>query len=170
VEGALGASPLLSLPNARISSQIHHIVLAERSSYPDEKDLLDGMELSAAGQLFFVGLDKTLISAARDVVLLSIDDVDRTLGTVRLNQGENRLFFLMPEREGNYSEPEFIISGDELNHDVQVEFLEHPKLGALRVRLLAVRITSPQSINERRSATLSMHFCNMVYEWPITTF
>src|SRR5437763_8591804 len=114
------------------------------------------MDLSAAGQLFFVGLDRTLVSAAREVILLSVDDIDRALATVRLNEGQNSLFFLMPDSGANDSPPQFTISGDDWNHGVQYEFLEHRVLAALDLRLLAVHITSSSGLNERRAATLSM--------------
>jgi hypothetical protein len=170
VDGAPGTNPILSFPHARVISQIHHVVLAERSSSTNPSDLLDGMELSAAGQLFFVGLDRTLVSAAREVILLSIDDIDRALGTVRLYERATRLLFLIPESVANDSQPQFTITGDDLDHRVAPEFLKHPTLAALGVRLLELYIESPSGMSERRVATLSLKAGNMVHEWPITTF
>ena len=167
-EQAPGTNPILVLPNPQIASQIHHVVLADRNPSGDAHDLLDGLELSTAGQLFFVGLAGELVSAAKDVVLLCIDDVDRSLGVVRLRAPTTRLYFLMPESQVDDSSPPIWIT-DDLNHGVATQLVEDERLMALGVRLLSVDINSA-GITERRSATLSMRVGKSVHQWPITVF
>lgn len=170
VDGAPGASPILSLPHPEITCQIHHVVLAERRPAAGAKDLLDGMEVSAADQLFFVGLDRTLVSATRDVVLLSIDDIDRALGIVRLNERGNHLLFLVPESESGASEPKFTIRDDDWSHGFESEFVDLPRLAALGVRLLDVYVEPAPGRQESGTATISLQVGKMIHEWPITIF
>lgn len=169
-DGAPGTNPILVSPNPKTASQIHHVVLAQRVLDSDPADLLDGVELSKANQLFFVGLEGELVSAAKDVVLLCIDDVDRTLGTVRLDPYVSRLYFLLPETESEgVDSPSPILTSNDRNLGLTVEAIEDERLAALGFRLLGVDIVSPH-IEERSSATLSLRVGRTVHQWPITTF
>jgi hypothetical protein len=164
--GTIGTTPILTSIQPREAAQIHRVVLAERGSGLDPQDLLDGLELSNASQLFFVGLSGELISAAKDVVLLSVDDVDRALGTVRLHP-ENRLYFLVPETEAADSLPPTWLS--DRSAGITIQPVENERLSALGVRVFSVDVAS-HDIEERRTRTLSMRVGKTVHQWPITTF
>ena len=169
--GMIGTTPILTSINPRDVSQIHHVVLAERVAYGAPRDLLDGMELSNANQVFFVGLHGELVSATKDVVLTCIDDVDRTLGVVRLGPQRSRLYFLMaePEPQADDSLPPIWASGD-LNADLKLRWLHHEDLAARGLTLLQVDIDPTAALSESRTATLSMRVGKTVHQWPITMF
>lgn len=169
--GTVGTTPILTSINPREASQIHHVVLAERVPNAAPRDLTDGIELSNANQVFFVGLHGELVSAAKDVVLMCIDDVDRALGVVRVGPDRSRLYFLMPESEPEAADsvPPIWASGD-LNGGLKLHWLGDDRLAARGLALLALDIDPPATLAESRTETLSMRVGKTIHQWPITMF
>ena len=165
-----GMNPLLSASHPSAASLIYHVVLADRSSSGGANDVVDGLLVAPAQRLFVLGLAGTVLDPTREPVLLSVDDVDRALGVIRLQPDDNRLHFLVPESTSLEAEPTIQLQAHgDWDHSIDRYSFENPTeaLSRLSLRLLTVDLHLSRGVAEATRSVLSMQFGQQVREWPV---
>jgi hypothetical protein len=155
-----GGAVLTSRPDKAVS-QLERVAFADRSQRPgspekflQELSLAPGFEDRLA-QLYIVGLSGEVIpvgGSEREYALYSLDDVDRSMGAVRIYTAPNELIFLSKDSEHKLSSDS---SAKEGTSQVEVELIdlrygEHVATGQVAkdsaggLRMLSVRLDATQ--------------------------
>jgi hypothetical protein len=151
------------------ASQVHHVILSDRSPEGDAGDLLDGIVVSDAPQLFFSDLNGRLVNpSGPDAVLASIDDVDRSLRSVRLSTGHNQLVFIVSAKRSATFKAELTDERDPAaSFEVHLERRE--RIGNLKLRPVIAHLIVPPHASTR-DVKLTVTMSGRRWEWPVRVF
>jgi hypothetical protein len=173
------ANPALTAAHVGGPAHIERVILAERSQTADLTGMISDFRAVAPEQSFFVGLDGKIgkLSDA-GIVLLSVDEVDRSLGAVRLVPGRNRLLLLVkrpswtPNMRATLMRTTWRI-WDEHGESTEISgtatVIEGDEVTGLAVEELVIQAEQgPQ--NALRSWRLQISNGDVSREWPVAVF
>jgi hypothetical protein len=170
-----GATPMMSVPKHLKSAHVERVMLADRAFDGSIEDLADDLSTGKDEQLYVVGLDGRPHNVEGGLVLASIDEVDRALGSVRIGPGRNRLIVVTEAERSLVGSPEPVnatLLGDTPDKTSLIE-TEFRTVSTESLNVISVDVDLGAALDQLAGDgdfRLRLDVGHASAEWPVTGF
>jgi hypothetical protein len=177
-----GVGGITRAQDLAVGTAVDRVVFDARASRPGPLDQLatafagEPANIAGMAHRYIVDLHQRAVPLrpeAEDVTLLSVDDLDRALGAVRLYDGANELLLGALAGEGSRPSeprnPEVWLSSKEYVPPYTATMSDVVDTAGMRMMRFAVNLSSGPSAADNQPPTMDLHFqnANVHRVWPV---